>query len=144
MNTETEEKILDELQKQTALQKKANRASQIALLILLIFVATIPFRERLYSAHHTASPTPDSWNQAKHLLNQGSTASGKEMIERLLKQFPDYYYGHTLMGWGHQMSGNLEAAEKSYAKAAELYPTEENQKELEAIRQAIKNRTANR
>ena len=137
MNTETEEKILNELEKQTAFGKKSLRSSYFALLILLVFVATIPFRHQLYSKHST----PDSWGQAKNLIRQGSTEQGKKMIERLLKKFPDYDYGYVLMGWAERMNGDFEAAEKNYAKAVELYPREENQNALEAIRQAIKNRS---
>ena len=78
-------------------------------------------------------------------MNQGEMEKGKQMIERLLLKHPNYYYGHSLLGSVYQEMGNPEAAEKCYARAVDLFPDEDNEKTLAAIRKAIERKkgTAN-
>jgi len=145
MNEETEKQILEELRKLNALAAKANKTNTVAMIVLgivlALFVAAIPLlRHRLLSHVQSATQVADSWSQANALLGRGDTQKGKEMIERLLQKFPDYYYGHTLMGSVYQELGDLDAAEKSYARAVELFPDEDNEKTLAAIRRAIQNK----
>jgi cytochrome c-type biogenesis protein CcmH/NrfG len=146
MNEETERQILEELRKLNALAGKANRTNTVALTILggvllALAVVTIPLRHRLLSRPQSSSPITDSWRQARTLLfDQDEIQQAKEMVERLLQKHPDYYYGHSLLGSVYQELGNLEAAEKSYARAVELFPDEDNEKTLAAVRKAIQTR----
>jgi cytochrome c-type biogenesis protein CcmH/NrfG len=148
MTEETDRQILEELRNLNRLIRKAHWANVVAMTVLAVFViaffATLPLRHRLYSHHQPTMPVADSWRQARTLLDQGETEKGKEMLERLLRKYPDYYYGHVLMGSVYQEAGDLRSAEKSYARAAELFPDEDNEKTLVAIRKAIqKKETAN-
>ena len=149
MNEETDKLLLDELRSINAQIKKANRISTVAMTVLgvffVLFLATIPFRQQIVAHLKSAAQTADSWHEARSLLDQGEDQKGKEMLERLVRKYPEYYWGHVLMGFFYQKSGNLEASEKSYARAAELFPDEDNEKTLVAIRKAIQQRkeTAN-
>lgn len=150
MNEEIEKQIVDELRSLNAFARKASKTNRMALVMLGVLVAaiivSIPLRHRLNSRARSASQTTDSWQQARTLLDQGATDKGREMIERLLQKNPDYFYGHALMGSVYQELGDLDAAEKSYARAADLFPNDDNEKTLTAIRKAIqrRNETANK
>jgi len=141
MSEEIEKRILEELRSLNALQRKTNKACAVAMIILAVFTAiffaTIPLWYR--PCQHARSPSQaiDSWRKARTLFDDGETMAAKEMTERLLRKYPDYYYGHVLMGSVHQAMGDLVAAERSYARAAALLPTQENEKTLAAIRKAI-------
>ncbi len=141
MNEETERQILEELRKLNAIAAKATKANTVAMIalgiVLALFVATIPLRHRLLFHMQSSTQAPDSWRQARTLLDQDDVQKGKEMVERLLRKFPDYYYGHVLLASVYQETGDLEAAEMSYARAVELFPDEDNTKSLAAIRKAI-------
>jgi cytochrome c-type biogenesis protein CcmH/NrfG len=149
MIEETGKQILEELRKLNALMGKAHKTNTVGMLaagiVLAVFIVTLPLHHRLLSHLQATAQITDSWSQARTLLGQGETQKGKEMIERMLQKFPNYYYGHTLMGSVYQELGNLEAAEKSYARAVELFPDGDNEKTLAAIRKAIQNKkdTAN-
>ena len=144
MNEETDKLLLDELRSINAQIKKANRISTVAMIVLgvffVLFLATIPFRQWIVAHLKSTSQATDSWQEARSLLDQVEDQKGKEMLERLVRKYPDYYWGHVLMGLVHQKSGNLEASEKSYARAAELFPDEDNEKTLAAIRKVIQKR----
>jgi len=141
MSEETERQIVEELRNLNAVARKTSKATTIALLILGVFVvaffATVPLRHKLYSRVTSPSQERDTWAQARTLMDEGEMDKGKEMLERLLREYPDYYYGHALLAFFYQEIGDLNAAEKSYAQAADLFPTEENEETLEAIREAI-------
>ena|SRR3989304_4989366 len=148
MNEETEGRILDELRNLNASARKANRIAAIAISILGVFVAlsllTIPLREHMYFRSKSTSQAADSWREARSLLDQGEIQKGREMTQRLVQKHPHYYYGYVLLGSLNQEEGKLKQAEENYAKAYNLFPTEENEKNLAAIRKAIEKNTAGR
>ena len=150
MNEETEKQILEELRCMHALARKYHKANMVAVAILGVFVVaflvTIPLRHRLHSHGRSPSAPTESWREARTLLDQGEMEKGKQMIERLLVKYPNYYYGHSLLGSVYQQMGNPEAAEKCYVRAVDLFPDEDNEKTLAAIRKAIerKKEPANR
>lgn len=144
MTEEIEKQIVDELRNQTALQKRINVT---ALIILGIFLFVfLPFHGQIISRFKSAPQTIDSWREARSLNDNGDHQKSMEMIQRLIKKHPDYYYGYYLLGSLNQEIGNLNEAEANYAKAYDLFPTEDNEKDLAAIRKAIekKTKTANR
>ena len=143
MDTETEKQILAELRKQ-------NRINVIGLVwlgvLVVLFVVILAFRDRITSSCRTGVPPSDSWREANALVDKGDFQKGTEMIRRLIAKHPDYYYGYKLMGCVEHELGNLEETEVNYAKAYDLFPTEDNEKDLAAIRKAIekKNKAANK
>lgn len=142
MNAETEKQILCELRKQ-------NRMNVIGIvwlgIFVVLFVVSIAFRDRIASSLRTSSPCVDSWREARALVDKEDYQKGTEMIRRLIAKYPDYYYGYKLLGSVEQELGNLKETEVNYAKAYDLFPTEDNEKDLAAIRKAIekKNKIAN-
>jgi Tfp pilus assembly protein PilF len=148
MSEEIQQQILDELRNQTAIGKKYRRDGRIFLIVFLILfigvVAATPFMHRLLSSASASSQRVDSWTLARDLIYQGEDSKAEAMLQKLLKRSPDFYYGYSLLGFLYQVHGDAKKAEVNYAKAYDLFPTEENQKTLDAIRMVLdrKNTTA--
>jgi tetratricopeptide (TPR) repeat protein len=141
MEEDLQKQILDELRKQTLMFKKVNKAFLILFSIFLVFMAISiiarPYIERKFSATNASSQRTDSWYEARNLQDQGEIQKAEEMILRLIKKHPDYYYGYSLLGMLNHEIGNKKLAEKYYSKAYDLYPHEENLKTLTAIRKVM-------
>ena len=150
MNEEMEKHILDELRQQTQFLKKVRRDNLtgmlVAALVLGVFLATLPLHQRFFSRLAQAGQKEDSWEQARTLHSASKDVAADSMVRRLVRKYPDYYYGHALLACWQQQLGNLKEAESEYAKAYDLFPSEDNEKVLVAIRKAIenKNKTANK
>jgi tetratricopeptide (TPR) repeat protein len=149
MAEDVQQQILDELRKQTAISKKVNKINIICICIFLaviaITMALTPFIQRLSHSPSTCPQRADTWPEVKNLLDQGEHKKADEMTQRLIKKYPNYYYGYAVRGTIHLELGNLQEAEDSYAKAYDLLPIEENEKMLSAIRKVLKkNATANK
>ena len=139
MDTDTEKQILAELRKQT----RWNVNFLIALPILLVlFMASLVFKDRIVACLkpiiQSAEPlSADSWDKAAKLMDDGDPSKGEAMMRRLVTKHPDYYYNYKYMGFKEQKLGRFKEAEVNFRKAYELFPTDENEKNLAAIRKAI-------
>jgi len=148
MTEDLQQKILDELRNQTAISKKFNKINAVIICIFLAVIVIImtltPFIQRLSHSPSTYSQRADSWQEVRNFLDQGEHRKAEEMTERLIKKYPDYWYGYASLGTLHLELGNLKEAETNYAKAYNLLPIEDNKKMLYAIRKVLKQKnTAN-
>lgn len=149
MTEETEKQLLDELRKQTTATTKQTRDNRIGMIgagiLMLVFIASLSFHERVLSRLKPVPQAIDTWREARNLGDKGDFQKSEEMTKRLIKEHPDYYYGYYLLGSLYQEIGNLNEAEANYVKAYSLFPTEKNEKDLVAIRKVIemKNATTN-
>ena len=138
MDADTEQRMLDEIRNHTRLLKSANRigANVVALLGILVVLAIVNliYGDSISAAGKAREAALDSWRDARALVDKGDLQKGKEMIARLIAKNPRNYYGYRLMGFVEQEIGNLNEAEANFAKARDLFPTEENEKNLAAIR----------
>jgi len=145
MAEDTQQQILEELRKQTAMFSKTNKTSTIALsifvVIMVLSMVLTPFMHRLASRATTCPQPADSWGEARSLSNNGELDKAQAMAQRLIKKYPNYWYGHALIGSFHQELGDFKEAERAYAKAYDLFPSEDNKKVLEAI-QTVTRRSA--
>jgi tetratricopeptide (TPR) repeat protein len=137
--------ILEELRRQTACYRRICKINAIGfsilgILIIAFLVSTIPtVRTHLLPSSIPSIPlsTPESWTEARDLLGRGDLYGGIEMTQKLIKKYPQYYYGYALLASAYQQSGDWKEAEENCAKAYELFPTEENGNTLRAIREAM-------
>lgn len=150
MAGDMQQQILDELRNQTAMIKEANKLNLIVIYILLAVIAIsmvlTPFIiDRISRSSSTSTQRADSWREARSLFEKCESRKADEMLQRLIKKYPNYWYGYALLGSIHQELGEFKEAEDDYAKAYDLFPTEENRKTLDAIRTVLKkNATANK
>ncbi len=142
-----EKQMLEELRKQTAIITKHARHNRISMFVAVILLfgvlGVLPFVPKIRSWTRPISAESDSWKKARCLHEViGKEAEGVAMVQRLIKKHPDYDYGYALLGWWQQELGNMKEAESNYAKACDLFPSEQNTKTLAAIRKAIENKKA--
>ena len=139
MDMDVERQMLEELRSQTKLMRDANRTNAFALVWLvggsLLIVVCMAFGDTFFGGRARAE-SRDSWRAARGLVDQGELTRGTEMIGKLMARNPRNYYGYRLMGLVEQQRGDLKASEANFARACELFPTEENEKNLAAIRKA--------
>lgn len=145
MNDNDFTELLQEMRKQTALLRQANRISTTVsiifgvLLILAvagsIYLTTVQSKRLGVSYKHE-----DSWQDARNLLDKGNFKEGIDMTQRLINKNPDYYYGYAVMGSVYHELGDMNKAEQYYSKAFDLFPTEDNEKTLKAIRKSKETR----
>jgi tetratricopeptide (TPR) repeat protein len=142
MAGDMQQEILDELRNQTAMVRKVNKTNIIVVCVFLAIIAVVmaltPFLQRSLSSSRASLPRADSWQEARSLWDQGESPKANEMVQRLIKKYPNYWYGYALLGSFHQELGKFKEAEDAYAKAFDLFPTEENKKTLDAIRAALR------
>ncbi len=148
MEEDLQKEILDELRKQTDMfrkhadmSKKVNIAMSILfsvfVVLMVISIIARPYIERKINANNALSQKTDSWYEARNLQDQGDIQKAREMTLRLIKKYPDYYYGYEVLGTLYQEDGNIKLAEQNYLKAYDLYPHEELLKTLTAIQKRM-------
>lgn len=148
MAEDTQQQILEELRKQTALFSKTNKTSIIALsgflVVIVLLMVLTPFIQRVSNRPNTCPQPVDSWRETRSLSDGGELGKAEEMTQRLIKKYPNYWYGYALLGSFHQQLGDFKEAEKSYSKAYDLFPSEENKKVLDAIQTVLRRKLTER
>ena len=143
MGEDIQQQILDELRNQTAMFRKVSRLNIVFMCIFVavvaISMALTPLIHRISRSSSTSLQRNDSWHQVRSLCDQGESVKANEMLGRLIKKDPDYWYGYALLGSIYQELGKSKEAEEAYAKAYGLFPSEDNKKILEAIRTVLSN-----
>lgn len=135
MNDEIGKQILDEMRAHNRFNRKA---AVVPLAVLVAFVCVyIPFKEITYRRGRATLQSSASWSEARSLLDRAEYTKALHMTRELVKKTPKWYYGYSLLGSIHQTMGDLSKAEENYARAYELFPTEENEKDLLAVRKAL-------
>jgi tetratricopeptide (TPR) repeat protein len=140
--------ILGELRRQTVWYQRICKINAIGffilgVLIIALIVSIMPMVRMFSSPVSTRSiplASPESWTEARDLLDKGRSNAAIEMIKKLIKTNPEYHYGYALLASAYQQSGDWKKAEENYAKAYELFPVEDYEKNLKAIREAMKQR----
>jgi len=138
MNDKDNSEILQEMRKQTAILRQANRINTIASIIVgvLVILAVAAYPIILHKKADANYKHVDSMQDARNLLDKGNFTEGIEMTQRLINKNPKYYYGYALMGSAYHELGDMNKAEQYYSKAFEFFPIEDNEKTLKAIRKA--------
>ena len=133
-----EQQMLDELRTHTALLKGVSRAQAFAVVwlgvLIVLVAANLIFGDRIANAFAARSAASDSWRDARRLVDKGEQPKAREMIDRLIAKNPRNDSGYRMLGFVEQEAGNIQAAETNFSRACELFPTEENEKNLAAIR----------
>jgi len=138
MDHETEQQMLEELRTHTTLLTGVNRSNAIILVwlgvLIVLLAANLIFGDRISEMFAARAVSPDSWRDARRLVEKGDLPKAREMIGRLIAKTPRNFYGYRMMGFVEAGLGNSKTAETNFVRACELFPSEENEKNLEAIR----------
>ena len=112
--------------------RKLKRVS-CALLVFLI-LGTLP---SFYSAFKRDYSRADSWDRVTTMVRRQDFPAALSMAQSLVACQPDYYYGHAYLGAIYLAMGDVTNAETQYTRAYELFPSEEVEKDLAAIRKRL-------
>lgn len=138
MDADMGQQMLDEMRNHTRLLKGASRTFAVAAtwLGILVVLTTVSlfFGDRLAAAFRARETPPDSWREARALMDRGDLQQSRDMLDRMIARNPRNFYNHRLLGFVEQQRGNLKASEAAFVRAFELFPSEENEKNLAAIR----------
>ena len=129
MSEDINQEILTELRAVKALGRRV-----FWLLLLLLIASVLAFPAGRRSRTSSADVSWESVNTAmRHQDFHKALAEGRELVA----QQPGYFYGEAYLGVIYLAMGDLTNAEAHYARAHELFPTEEAEKELAAVRKRL-------
>lgn len=128
--------ILAELKKLNKLNKLM---SIIVLVLLILLIASFSFRYMIQTNSNAHTDELDSWSQVSSAMDKADFDKALEIALHLNEKTPDYYYNHVWLGSIYVAINNLTEAEKHYARAYELFPAEDIERDLNAVRKALKN-----
>jgi cytochrome c-type biogenesis protein CcmH/NrfG len=121
---------------------KTHNTYRFALILLLFIVIAVGayayVKIRLYShAQHTRQQhqeQPLSWRAVDSAMECLDYDKALSLAQQITATNPDYYYGHLYLGNIHLARGQFDKAESEYSQAYELFPSEDTEKYLSALR----------
>lgn len=136
MNEEINQKILDELRKQTQYSK---RSVVYTLIIIFFFIGlTIlltPYIQKQFK--DKSEQTGPNWTEVSRAYNAGDLDTALNIAKQLSTKNPHDWYAYSYLGNLYNSMGDIKSAEKNFAKAYSLFPTKENKERLEAIKKVL-------
>lgn len=129
MNDEPNQQVLEELR---GVRSICRRLFWLLLLLLIVSVLAFPIARR---SHSTSSA--DSWSSVDTAMRQQDFPKALAEAQALVTRQPNYYYGHAYLGVICLAMGDVTNAHTHYQRAYELFPNEESEKDLAAIRKRL-------
>ena len=126
MSEEHNQEILAELR---GVRSIGRRLFWLLLLLLIVSVLAFPISRRSWSASSVAS-----WDSVTTAMRQQDFPKALAEAQGLVAQQPNYYYGHAYLGAIYLAIGDVTNAEAQYSRAFELFPNEQSEKDLAAVR----------
>jgi cytochrome c-type biogenesis protein CcmH/NrfG len=81
--------------------------------------------------------SPDSWERVSAAMRQQNFPAALSMAQSLVRQQPDYYYGHAYLGVIYLAMDDVTNAEVQYSRAYQLFPNEDGRKDLAAVQKRL-------
>jgi cytochrome c-type biogenesis protein CcmH/NrfG len=123
MSEETNQEILAEL-------RKLKRIFS-AMLVVFILMSIPSF---YYGFTHDSS---NSWERVTTAMGRQNFTVALSMAQSLVRQQPDYSYGHAWLGAIYLAMDDVTNSEAQYSRACQLFPSEEYEKDLAAVRKRM-------
>jgi tetratricopeptide (TPR) repeat protein len=133
------EEILAELKKIAAwadMQRKITKWTFIVLAVLIpaMIGAGILMEQRATTnLEATVTRQKPDWYDVEHNVRAGDFEKAIGIGEELILKTPQFPEAHQRLAGAYLASGNIEKAREHYAEAFRLFPSEENEKLLEAV-----------
>jgi tetratricopeptide (TPR) repeat protein len=138
------DEILAELRKISAwadLQRKITRWSLIFLALLVpvaIGIGILMEQHLKTDLESNISPHQPDWYDVDLNVRQGNFEQAIAVGEELILRTPQYPEAHQRLAKAYLAAGKLEKAKEHFAEALRLFPSEENEKLLDAIEKRVK------
>jgi len=124
MSEDINQEILKELQ-------KSRRSNQVVLAVIAVVCV-------LVSISHKKPSEPDhSWTAVQTAAKQLDYPKALAMAQANVARQPSDYYGHSYLGYIYLAMGDVTNSEAEYSRAYQLFPSEDNEKSLSAVRKRI-------
>ena len=121
MSEDINQEILKELQ-------RTRRSNQVLLAVIAIVCV-------FFSISHKKPSEPDhSWTAVQAAAKQLDYPRALSMAQANVARQPSDYYGHSYLGYIYLAVGDVTNSEAEYSRAYELFPNEESDKDLAAVR----------
>lgn len=148
MNEETNAEILAELR---SLRRYNAFGTFFVVLLGLICVAYVswsvlerrPVPQRTPAMPANTFNSDDVWSRISAALDEGDEQKAVSIANDFVVRRPKYYYAYVVLGATYVATGDFTNAESSYVRAVQLYPDEENEGALAAVRKRLANDRAN-
>ena len=126
MSEDINQEILVELRKIRTIGRR-----MCYLIAVFIILCAVPgFR---YGLSHGSA----SWEQVTSAMRRQNFPAALSMAQSLVRSQPDSYYGHSYLGYIYLAMDDVTNAEVQYSRAYQLFPSEENEKNLAAVRKRM-------
>jgi len=124
MSEEINQEILKEI-------RKSRRSNQIFLAVIAIafLVGSLAHKKPFENDH--------SWTTVQTAVKQMDYPRALTMAQANVARYPSDYYGHSYLGYIYLAIGDTTNSEAEYLKAYQLFPSEENEKNLAAVRKRL-------
>ena len=129
MSDDINQEILAELR---GLRSIGRRLFWLLLLLLIVSVFAFPIPRRWRSASSAAS-----WESVTTAMRQQDFPKALTEAQALVAKQPNYYYGHAYLGAIYLAMGDVTNAQTHYLRAYELFPNDESEKDLAAVRKRL-------
>jgi cytochrome c-type biogenesis protein CcmH/NrfG len=131
MNEETGKELLAELRK---LRATARWVLWLIAASVIFGVVSFPF-----SSRYRPASLVTSWESVQTDMRRQDFPRALAEANALVTKEPNYYYGEAFLGAIHLAMGNVSEAEAHYKRAYDLFPNEESEKNLAAVRKRMTN-----
>ncbi len=160
MNEDIDREILSELRNLRKVNQRAFWFNVVSIVVLLLFCGYALWRmarlraassrrqdfvqavEKADSSRGTAQrkeEEPSSWSDIAAALDRGDNAKALAIAKLMVSRQPKYHYSHSCLGSVYIALADFTNAETAFRTCYELYPCEENEKSLAAVRKRLAN-----
>ena len=113
------------------------RRIRLALYLFMVILALGLLPAFLNGFSRGTAEAAASWERVRTAMSRQDFQSALSMANVLVERQPNYYYGHSYLGAIYMAVGNLTNAESHYLRAYQLFPDEQAEKDLAAVRKRM-------
>jgi tetratricopeptide (TPR) repeat protein len=122
--------ISQQILKEVRSLRRAFQWGTAASLVVLVLV----FGWAAWLIHSRRASEASPWTPIKVAMAQYDYPKALKLAQQLAVAHPNDYWSHYYLGWIYVEMGDLARGEAEYSRAYELWPSEDMQKRLEAVR----------
>ena len=124
MSEDINQEILKELQ-------TSRRNNQVLTVVIGIILLV------LTCSHQKPAEPEHSWTAVQTAIRQLDYPRALTLAQANVARQPSDYYGHSYLGIIYLAIGDVTNSEAEYSRAYQLYPSEDNEKSLSAVRKRL-------
>jgi cytochrome c-type biogenesis protein CcmH/NrfG len=129
MSDDINQEILAEIRK----LRRTFKVLLVSIIVGIIVCAAPGF----YYGITRGSSQADSWERVRTAMSRQDFPAALSMAQSLVDREPNYDYGHACLGYVYLAMGDITNAEAQYFQADKLFPDEENDKNVAAVRKRL-------